>query len=72
MFDAQPVSTYEQALWWLVRKSAQGATIEQLTFAVQLIADTYWFSPAKVTHDWQKVERQIPAAEAAAPRRRGR
>lgn len=65
----EPLATYEQAINRLsFFEVAQGHTPEQLNLAVQIVADMFWFSDAKVRHDMQKATRALDVA--VAPRRR--
>lgn len=65
----EPLATYEKAVWRLAQYDlGEGYTPDQLDLAVQIVADVFWLSDAKVRHDLKKAVRSI-AANVAAPAR---
>lgn len=67
--DREPLSTYEQAVWRLAQyEVGQANTLGQMDLAIQIVADLFWLSEAKVRSDAQKAARSV-AANAFAPRR---
>ena len=69
--DRQPLATYEQAVWRLAQfEVASGHTADQITLAVQIVADTFWFSDDKVRYDMRKACRSI--GHGLPPPRRSR
>lgn len=68
-----PLATYEQGIWRLAKwHTTEGYTSEQLDLAVQVVADVFWLSDAKVRHDMQKAVRSLDHAVAPYPARRRR
>ncbi len=64
------MSTYEQALWRLVQwQVSERYAYAEFDLAVQIVADVFWLSDAKVRAD---VEKQVRALCAPAPPRRQR
>ncbi|WP_029375346.1 hypothetical protein [Oceanicola sp. S124] len=55
MQDRSPLETYDQALWRLVQYVvSERYSRPELTLAIQLVADIYWVSEAKVVSDMNK------------------
>lgn len=68
--DRQPLRTYEQSLWRLVQWSVSGLhAADKIDLAIQVVADVFWLSDAKVRHD---VEKRVRALNAPARSRRHR
>jgi hypothetical protein len=66
-----PLATYEQAVWRLVRMETEnGHAPEQIELAVQIVADVFWLSDAKVAYDVKKAARSLGGNVAAPPRHR--
>jgi len=66
-----PLATYEQAVWRLVQMETEnGHSPEQIELAVQIVADVFWLSDAKVAYDVKKAARSLGGNVAAPPRHR--
>lgn len=58
--DRPPIRSYSQALWRLTQAEVSGLyTSSQLDLAVQIVADVFWVSDKKVTHDLRKRVRAL-------------
>jgi hypothetical protein len=65
----EPLATYEQAVWRLAQyEVGQANTLGQMDLAIQIVADVFWFSQAKVRNDMEKAARSV-ASKVHAPRR---
>lgn len=55
-----PVSTYDQAIWTLVKWDVAEAHLpDQLNLAVMMVADVFWVSEAKVRNDLNRYRRSV-------------
>jgi hypothetical protein len=58
-----PLATYEQAIWRLAQFEVSARyTSVQLELAVQIVADMFWLSDAKILHDVKKAARSVQIA----------
>ena len=66
--DRKPVADYERAIWRLVEKQvSENHSEAELAIAVELVADIYWVSDAKVRHDIQRGARSLGFVSVDAP-----
>jgi len=58
--NRDPIGSYERAVWRLVSfQIADGAADQELDYAVQIVADVFWLSDAKVRHDMRRAAAEI-------------
>lgn len=71
-----PVSTYEQAIWWLVQHLPNDQLdfgINGLPLAAHLVADMFWTTHAQVARDFAKAYKTVNPSPLAPHRtRKGR
>ncbi|WP_143515573.1 hypothetical protein [Pseudooceanicola marinus] len=68
--DRPPIHEYDQALWRLVQfvVSERYSRIE-LSLAIQIVADIYWVSEAKVVSDMNKRSSGLGVHVSNAPKK---
>ncbi len=67
--NRNPIETYEQAVLRLVSyRVSERHTEEALKLALQIVADLFWVSDAKVGHDVRREEKKLPLVPAPRPR----
>lgn len=76
--DRPPVSTYEQAVWWLVCHSRavsdfieNSLSLDDMPLEAVLVCDLFWVTREQLRVRLCKAFREVSTAPAPLPRRRG-
>lgn len=76
--DRPPVSTFEQAVWWLVCHSAAVAdfveynkSLDDMPLEAVLVCDLFWCTREQLRVRLVKAFREVSPAPLPLPRRRG-